>query len=317
MFSASDTAFANTLNEPSFDFTPTPDLLWPPDAARVQQRIAKQQAVLSAAARLFCEQGFHAAALDDVALRLHVSKPTLYYYVRNKHELIKACAEQGCMRALDTIKKVDPYLPLPEGVQQRLRAYAQEIATDFGWCLVRFAEYAEHEALVMRGRIISALMLHPFDDQKHANDIAWVLDAVHGVAGQGGRVPSKQVLNNVEAFLLSINMDVLLKVFHVKPSLQRQLAVLENKDSFALATIETSLPESIHSFPQKSEESLPSADENLCIPSDLRVGHTNVSVDDLQTNQASAIALDETSLSVSKRKKKSGPQPSLEQISLF
>ncbi len=50
-----------------------------PAVARARQREAKRQAVLQTAARLFNERGFHATSLDDIAERLHVSKPTLYW----------------------------------------------------------------------------------------------------------------------------------------------------------------------------------------------------------------------------------------------
>ena len=40
-------------------------------------------AVLRTAAQLFNERGFHATSLDDIAERLNVSKPTLYYYIEN------------------------------------------------------------------------------------------------------------------------------------------------------------------------------------------------------------------------------------------
>ena len=52
---------------------------WASAPDREQQREAKRQAVLQAAAELFNERGFHATSLDDIAARLNVSKPTLYY----------------------------------------------------------------------------------------------------------------------------------------------------------------------------------------------------------------------------------------------
>ena len=62
---------------------------------RERQREAKRQAVLQAAAQLFNERGFHATSLDDIAARLCVSKPTLYYYVKNKDEILLQCVRQG------------------------------------------------------------------------------------------------------------------------------------------------------------------------------------------------------------------------------
>ena len=56
---------------------------WPQAPEREQQREAKRNAVLSTAAQMFNERGFHATSLDDIAARLQVSKPTLYYYVKD------------------------------------------------------------------------------------------------------------------------------------------------------------------------------------------------------------------------------------------
>ena len=68
---------------------------WVPSSKRAQQREAKRNAVLSTAAQLFNEKGFHATSLDDIAARLHVTKPTLYYYVKNKDEILIACVRRG------------------------------------------------------------------------------------------------------------------------------------------------------------------------------------------------------------------------------
>ena len=67
---------------------------WASVPDRQQQREAKRHAVLQAAAQLFNE-GFHATSLDDIAARLNVSKPTLYYYVKNKDEILLQCVRQG------------------------------------------------------------------------------------------------------------------------------------------------------------------------------------------------------------------------------
>ena len=39
-------------------------------------------------------EGFHATSLDDIAARLSVSKPTLYYYVKNKDEILLQCVRR-------------------------------------------------------------------------------------------------------------------------------------------------------------------------------------------------------------------------------
>ena len=84
--------------------TPPPDSPWVRAPEREQQREAKRQAVLSTAAQMFNERGFHATSLDDIAARLHVTKPTLYYYVKNKDEILLACVQKGLRLTLDGIE---------------------------------------------------------------------------------------------------------------------------------------------------------------------------------------------------------------------
>ena len=76
---------------------------WPPVSHRERQREAKRNAVLQAAAQLFNERGFHATSLDDIAARLNVTKPTLYYYVKNKDEILLQCVSQGLTMMLEGI----------------------------------------------------------------------------------------------------------------------------------------------------------------------------------------------------------------------
>lgn len=58
---------------------------------RDQQFNLKRNAVLKEAARAFNSQGYHATSLDDVAKTLGVTKPALYYYVKNKQEILFEC----------------------------------------------------------------------------------------------------------------------------------------------------------------------------------------------------------------------------------
>ena len=218
-------AYSDALHAPTSDITLAPELLWPPDAARAQQRNAKHQAVLAAAARLFCEQGFHAAALDDVATRLHVSKPTLYYYVRNKRELVKACAEQGCIQALEAISNANIGQPLKDSMKARLKAYARVVATDFGWCMVRLSEFSLADAASMREQVMSALTHSLVESVEGVESQAWMVDAIHGIACHGGRIPAQVIAHNVDAFLDSINFPVGSDLFHVKPQGSQKVSV--------------------------------------------------------------------------------------------
>ncbi|MEJ2459104.1 MAG: TetR/AcrR family transcriptional regulator, partial [Novosphingobium sp.] len=55
---------------------------------REQQFNLKRIAVLREATRAFNLQGYHGTSLDDVAKTLGVTKPALYYYFKNKQEIL-------------------------------------------------------------------------------------------------------------------------------------------------------------------------------------------------------------------------------------
>ena len=114
---------------------------WASVPDRQQQREAKRHAVLQAAAQLFNERGFHATSLDDIAARLNVSKPTLYYYVKNKDEILLQCVSQGLEMMLEGIeasrtaggKAIDQLMTC-------MRVYARIVTMDFGMCLIRVGD---------------------------------------------------------------------------------------------------------------------------------------------------------------------------------
>jgi AcrR family transcriptional regulator len=57
-------------------------------------RSARRLQLLRAAQEVFVAQGFHAAAMDDIADRAGVSKPVLYQHFPGKRELYLALLEQ-------------------------------------------------------------------------------------------------------------------------------------------------------------------------------------------------------------------------------
>ncbi len=59
--------------------------------SRNDQFAAKRAALIRKAARAFSAHGFYNTSLDDIAAELGVTKPALYYYVKNKEEILYAC----------------------------------------------------------------------------------------------------------------------------------------------------------------------------------------------------------------------------------
>ena len=114
---------------------------WAVAPDREQQREAKRNAVLSTAAQMFNERGFHATSLDDIAARLQVSKPTLYYYVKNKDEILLECVKKGLHLILEG---VEASRQAGGNAVDQLRAcmqvYADIVTQPFGMCIIRIGD---------------------------------------------------------------------------------------------------------------------------------------------------------------------------------
>ena len=94
--------------------------------------------VVRAAARAFNLNGFHNTSLDDIARTLGVTKPTIYYYVENKEQLLFECFLAGLGPIRQGIAAVESSAaPGRERLNEVVRHYARAIASQFGWCMVR------------------------------------------------------------------------------------------------------------------------------------------------------------------------------------
>jgi AcrR family transcriptional regulator len=67
-------------------------------------RTARRAQLLGAAQEVFVQQGYHAAAMDDIADRAGVSKPVLYQHFPSKLELYLALLDQGSADLLDAVR---------------------------------------------------------------------------------------------------------------------------------------------------------------------------------------------------------------------
>jgi AcrR family transcriptional regulator len=74
-----------------------------PRSARLP-RLARRTQLLGAAQEVFVAQGYHAAAMDDIADRAGVSKPVLYQHFPGKLELYLALLDQHCELLVDAVR---------------------------------------------------------------------------------------------------------------------------------------------------------------------------------------------------------------------
>ena len=104
----------------------------------MRDRQIKREAVIRAAAHAFNLKGYHNTSLDDIAAALEVSKPTVYYYVSNKEQLLFECFVAGIEPIRRAFRQARQ---LKVNARERLKAvlghYGQALASEFGWSMVR------------------------------------------------------------------------------------------------------------------------------------------------------------------------------------
>jgi AcrR family transcriptional regulator len=68
-------------------------------------RTARRSQLLGAAREVFVAQGYHAAAMDEIAERAGVSKPVLYQHFPGKHELYVALIDQHAAEVVECVRQ--------------------------------------------------------------------------------------------------------------------------------------------------------------------------------------------------------------------
>jgi AcrR family transcriptional regulator len=111
---------------------------WAGRRRQPQDHEVKREAVIRAAARAFNERGFHHTSLDDIAAGLGVTKPTVYYYVANKEQLLFECFLAGLTPIREALRNADLLAGTArDRLNAVIRGYAVAITSEYGWCMVR------------------------------------------------------------------------------------------------------------------------------------------------------------------------------------
>lgn len=119
--------------------------------SREEKRQHKLDVILRNASKAFTERGYYKTSLDDIARMQNVTKPTLYYYIKNKEDILVKCEEVTCGRInamLDEVmeKKVNGYAML----QSFIMEYIPIITDDVARCHVRHRGQMEDSQLASK-----------------------------------------------------------------------------------------------------------------------------------------------------------------------
>jgi AcrR family transcriptional regulator len=106
-------------------------------AGEDEQRDLKRRAILAAAAKMFVENGYHETSLADIADSLHVTKPTLYYYVSSKEEMLAQIASSALAGSEEMFRDASERgSDALDSLRLFMRAYVRAMNDDFGRCLL-------------------------------------------------------------------------------------------------------------------------------------------------------------------------------------
>jgi AcrR family transcriptional regulator len=84
----------------------------------IDSTLTRRDEIIQVAARIFAVKGYHGTTLDEIASELVITKPALYYHIRNKEELLREIIT-SIMEPLESVSKVrDLDLPPREKMQK-------------------------------------------------------------------------------------------------------------------------------------------------------------------------------------------------------
>lgn len=92
--------------------------------------LSRRDELLISAARLFCEQGYHATSMEDIARALGILRGSLYHHIRSKEDLLLEIMIRGISYLLDLVRPiVNSERPPDEKLDALIRAHVLAITS--------------------------------------------------------------------------------------------------------------------------------------------------------------------------------------------
>ncbi|MGB3864606.1 MAG: TetR/AcrR family transcriptional regulator [Xanthobacteraceae bacterium] len=128
--------------------------------SREQQFSLKRAALLREAGRAFSLRGYHNTSLEDVAKTLDVTKAALYYYVKNKQEILFECHMMSLDFGDEAMKYCEEHGKTGlEKVLLLMDKYVRTVTSEMG----SFAVLREYDALEPQNKAIVGKRRDKFD----------------------------------------------------------------------------------------------------------------------------------------------------------
>lgn len=138
-----------------------------PDAQQTGRRVAgedpaKREQILDGAKRVFVEQGFEAASMNDITRAAGVSKGTIYVYFENKEDLFGYMIERERRRITETVRHaLDGQKPIDETLAGFGTLFATHMTADQTIRAMRMVIAANHRLPSLCSRFFSATPINP------------------------------------------------------------------------------------------------------------------------------------------------------------
>lgn len=119
-------------------------------------REIRKRALIAAAGRTFGVKGFHNTTLDDIASALSVTKPALYRYVKNKHEILYECHRLAIGMAEEALQSAESEgTTALDALRLFVSLYIRKMTSELGTCVVLTEYYSmtePHSTLIQQRR---------------------------------------------------------------------------------------------------------------------------------------------------------------------
>ncbi|MCR6502285.1 TetR/AcrR family transcriptional regulator [Shinella sp. CPCC 101442] len=123
---------------------------------------AKREQILDGAKRVFMEQGFEAASMNDITRAAGVSKGTIYVYFQNKEDLFGDMIERERRRITETIRHaLDGGQPFDQALREFGMLFATHMTADHTIRAMRMVIAANHRLPSLCSRFFSTSSINP------------------------------------------------------------------------------------------------------------------------------------------------------------
>lgn len=100
-------------------------------ARRQEKARRRREEILRSAASAFRRKGFHATTMDDISRALLMTKGSLYYYFKNKEEILFACHDFSLNHILSNLARAGrPECAPPEALRELIQGHVAIMIDD-------------------------------------------------------------------------------------------------------------------------------------------------------------------------------------------